>query len=191
MYFFLVYTETFALSLHLASLLEADQEYGIIVLNLLSYHSTQWADWAHTEMFMWTCSLLIFPGRGEIAHSVKNHKLKSSLFMLGVFGYVGFSNCLMYSHLLTLLTMVSGIALLSNAQLGAISCLKHGKAGLSSCCEWLTPLPPSMFKSPIWPWKTCSIFCLVSSSLHPAWLMSQWLGRANIAELMAVSNMVI
>lgn len=29
---FLVYTETFAPSLHLSSLLEADQEYGIIIL---------------------------------------------------------------------------------------------------------------------------------------------------------------
>lgn len=78
--------------------------------------------------------------------------------MLGVFSYVGFSYCLHVlffltvslsvtyfcthyatslglSHLLNLLTMASSIAMLSNAQLGALSCLKHGKAGLRSYCE--------------------------------------------------------
>lgn len=77
--------------------------------------------------------------------------------MLGVYSYIEFHYCLMYlfltvslsvmyfcthcaaslgfSHLLGLLTMASGITLLSNAQLGAISCLKHGKAGLRSYSE--------------------------------------------------------
>lgn len=39
---FLVYTETFAPSPHLACLLEAGQDCGIITLYLIPYHSTEW-----------------------------------------------------------------------------------------------------------------------------------------------------
>lgn len=149
---FLVYTETFAPSPHLASLLEADQDRGIITLCLIPYHSTQWVDWAHTEIFLCPYSLLTFPGRGEIVHSIKNHRLKSSLcwVVLAMLDFLTVSCTFFFWQFLYLsfifvpvvqLLLVSHIysacwpwpvALL---QLGAVFCLKHGKAGLRSCSE--------------------------------------------------------